>query len=98
MCMSHSNGEIKFNKVMYKLDVKSNILSLQSFIREGYKVVFDDPFCILIDKKTNQRRIIVELDRKANLWKLKEKISSKETTSNENLYTLSQLDLSRLWH
>ena len=54
VCIHHSEGEIKISNILYALEVKKNIMSVRSFIKEGYKVIFDEPDCVLVDKKTNQ--------------------------------------------
>jgi transposase InsO family protein len=98
-CIRHSDDEIKISNVLYTPEVKRNIMSVRSFVKEGYRVTFDDPDCTLVDKKTNQVRRIGKLDRRTNLWKLN-KIDSafKIEEQNSQVNAISQTEQARLWH
>jgi hypothetical protein len=78
--------------------VKWNILSIKSFVKEGFKVIFDDLDCFLINKNTNQVRIIVKLDKKLNLWKLTKNSTKKNGLRPVQINAILQSDLAKLWY
>lgn len=69
--LDHSNGKIKVFKVLYAWEVKKNILSIRSFVKEVYIVVYNDLNIVLSNNKIRKSLVIATLDGKENLWKLK---------------------------
>jgi hypothetical protein len=96
--IAHPNGAIKITNVLYAPEVKWNILSIKSFVKEGFKVIFDDLDCFLINKNTNQVRIIVKLDKKLNLWKLTKNSTKKNGLRPVQINAILQSDLAKLWY
>jgi hypothetical protein len=71
---------------------------VRSFVKEGYKVIFDNPDCILVSKKTNQIKSFGKLDRRTNLWKLKRtNLARAYGRKDIQINVIFQIKLARLW-